>query len=68
MNLKTFAAAFKSKSVTALIIEWNFVALIKKLDLTHICKFGHPSKGKIGIECDLAFSTLVFTFKKKDKL
>jgi hypothetical protein len=64
----TFAAAFKSKSVAALIIEWNFVALIKKLDLTHICKFDCPSKSKIGIECDLAFSALFFTLKKKDKL
>ena len=34
----------------------------------HICKFGHPSKSKMGIECDLAFSTLLFTLKKKDKL
>ena len=47
------------------LIEWNFVALIKKLDLTHICEFGFPSKSKIGIECDWAFSTLLFTLKKK---
>jgi hypothetical protein len=49
-------------------MKWNFVAMIKKLDLTHICKFGCPSKSTIGKECGLTFSTLFIILKKKDKL
>jgi hypothetical protein len=48
-------------------MKWNFVALIKKLEVTHFCKVGGSSKSKIGRESVWLFQHCSSLLRRKTK-